>query len=498
MFGYTNERGLFTDFYELTMAQGYFDTVGSNVKATFDLFFRSNPFNGGYTVACGIPPALEYLENFQFSPEELEYLAGLDTFSENFLNYLETVRFTGDVEAVKEGTIVFPQTPVLKVTAPLIEAQLVESALLNIINYSTLIATKAVRIVYAARGGKVVEFGLRRAQGDGAYLGTRAALIGGCVGTSFVDGARMWQCPPIGTQAHSWVQAFSSELEAFQEYAKVFPDNCLLLIDTYNVLESGLPNAVQVAKDLRKKGKKLTGVRIDSGDLAYLSIRVYEAFREAGFPDISIVLSNELDEYTITSIVNEIRDTRNRAQSKEDFVLKEETVKHIVYGVGTKLITGGDQAALGGVYKLTELDGKPRIKVSENIAKTINPGAKNVWRIKDMTSQKYIADVLCLESEAVPTENSWIRHPIDLVKKFKLPQDVVSESLLFRIMEKGKKLIETSPTDWQEGQIHVKSQLARLDPTYIRLLNPHVFKVSLSELLFETKMRMIKNIRQNA
>lgn len=497
MYGYDNERGLFTDFYELTMAHGYFN-VGLNARATFDLFFRSNPFNGGFTVACGSPLALEYLENFHFSPEELDYLASLDTFTEEFLNHLSTLRFTGDVEGVKEGTIVFPQTPILKVTAPLIEAQLVESALLNIINYSTLVATKAARIVYAARGGSVIEFGLRRAQGDGAYIGTRAALVGGCVGTSFVDGARKWQCPPIGTHAHSWVQAFTSELAAFREYAKVFPDKCLLLIDTYNVLRSGLSNAIQIAQELRKSGKELMGIRIDSGDLAYLSIRVYEAFRDAGFPNIIIVLSNELDEYTITSIVNEILDVRNTIYSAEERGLREETVKRLVYGVGTKLITGDQQAALGGVYKLTELDGEPRIKVSENISKTINPGAKKAWRIQDPTTKKYLADVLCLDSEPPPAGKTWVRHPIDHLKKYKLPKNIVSEPLLNLIMKKGNILTKPSVTDWKMTQKYVKAQFAALDPTYVRLLNPHIYKLSLSELLYETKMRMIKYVGQNA
>jgi nicotinate phosphoribosyltransferase len=485
---YEQNRALFTDLYQLTMSQGYFDMNMQNYEATFDLFCRSNPFNGGYTIVCGIQLALEYLSNFKFSKDEINYLKKQDLFSEEFLEYLTKLKFTGKVEGVKEGAVIFPYTPIISVTGSIIETQLIETALLNIINYSTLIATKAARIVNVAKGGKIVEFGLRRAQGDSAYIGVRAALVGGCIGTSFVQGGKIWDCPIIGTQAHSWVQAFDSELESFKAYAKVFPDKCLLLIDTYDVLKSGLPNAIKVAIFLQEKGKEIVGVRIDSGDLAFLSVEVYREFKKAGFPNINIVLSNELDEFTINSIVYQILE---RGESNNEEILHKETISRLIYGVGTKLITGGNQSALGGVYKLVALNKEPRIKVSENVTKTINPGIKKIWRILD-NNKKFLLDAIGLHDEKPPAAGDWVHHPIEYQKKFRLPKGVSVEPLHLLLMQDGKILIEQDLGDWRSAQLYCEEQLLSLDSTYKRLLNPHIYKVSLTEKLFSLKIDMIK------
>jgi len=485
---YKKNRALFTDLYQLTMSQGYYDMNKENHEATFDLFFRSNPFNGGYTIACGIKLALEYLSNFKFTKDDIDYLKKQDLFSEDFLEYLLKLKFSGKVEGVKEGTVIFPYTPIISVTGPIIEAQIIETALLNIINYSTLIATKAARIVNVAKGGKIIEFGLRRAQGDSAYIGVRAALIGGCIGTSFVQGGQIWNCPIIGTQAHSWVQAFNSELESFKAYSEVFPDKCLLLIDTYDVLKSGLPNAITVANILREKGKEIVGVRIDSGDLAYLSVEVYREFKKAGFPNISIVLSNELDEFTINSIVYQILE---RGESNKERYLHEETISRLTYGVGTKLITGGEQSALGGVYKLVALNKEPRIKVSENVTKTINPGIKKVWRIID-NDRKFLVDAIGLHDEESPITGEWVHHPIEQQKKFRLPSDIKVDHLHHLLMKDGKIVTNENFGDWRVAQQFCRQQLLRLDPTYKRLLNPHIYKVSLTNKLFQLKIDMIR------
>ena len=485
---YGQNRALFTDLYQLTMSQGYFDMNMQNYEATFDLFFRSNPFKGGYTIACGIQLALEYLSNFRFAKDEINYLKKQGLFSEEFLEFLSKLKFTGKVEGVKEGALIFPYTPIISVTGPIIETQLIETALLNIINYSTLIATKAARIVNVAKGGKIVEFGLRRAQGDSAYIGVRAALVGGCIGTSFVQGGKIWDCPIIGTQAHSWVQAFNSELESFKAYAEVFPDKCLLLIDTYDVLKSGLPNAIKVAKFLREKGKEIVGVRIDSGDLAFLSVEVYREFKNAGFPHISIVLSNELDEFTINSIVYQILE---RGEINNEEILHKDTISRLTYGVGTKLITGGIQSALGGVYKLVALNKEPRIKVSENVTKTINPGIKKIWRIID-NDKKFLLDAIGVHDEKPPIAGEWVHHHIEQQKKFCLPEGISIEPLHYLLIKDGKIVVDNDFGDWRTAQRYCAEQLLCLDSTYKRLLNPHIYKVSLTEKLFSLKIDMIK------
>ncbi|MHA1848108.1 MAG: nicotinate phosphoribosyltransferase, partial [Promethearchaeota archaeon] len=489
---YRKNRGLFTDLYQLTMAQAYYQLDIKEKKATFELFFRNNPFNGGYAVACGIRPALEYIESLSFTNEDIEYLNTLESFSTDFLEYLKGFSFTGSVDGVLEGTIVYPHVPIIQVTAPIIEAQLIETGLLNIINYSTLIATKSSRINIAARGARVVDFGLRRAHGDSAYLGTRAALVGGCVGTSFVQEGKMLGAPVVGTHAHSFVEMFPSELEAFRAYARVFPDNCLLLIDTYDTLESGVPNAIQVAKELKKQGKELLGVRIDSGDLAYLSVETYRAFKNAGFPGINIVLSNDLDEYVIESITNQILDGGINENDSEK-ALRKETLSRLLYGVGTKLITGGDDSSLGGVYKLVALDGEPKIKISENIEKTVNPGMKKVFRIKKENGE-LLADVIGLHGEPSPKPGDWIHHPINPYKKYQLEDGISREILLQPLMESGKIRDKILEEDWKTASDRCKAQLKEVHPTTRRLLNPHVYKVSLTTRLFDLKKKMIKQL----
>jgi len=487
---YSHGRGLFTDFYQLTMAQGFFE-LGMHYKVgTFNLFFRNNPFGGGYAIAAGIGPALDYVERLSFSGEDIDYLKEQGLFSDAFLDYLRGFRFSGSIQGMLEGTVVFPHEPILQIEAPMIEAQLIETGLLNIVNYSTLIATKTSRICIAARQSSVVDFGLRRAQGDGAYLGTRASIVGGASGTSFVDAARLLEVPAIGTHAHSWVQVFPSELDAFRAYAKVFPSKCLLLVDTYNVLGSGVPNAITVAKELKAVGKDLVGVRIDSGDLAYLAVETYRAFKNAGFPGITIVLSNDLDETLIESITRQIEAPLG-AVTKAEIQLRRDVVAHLTYGVGTKLITGGEQAALGGVYKLVAVDGEPCIKVSENVTKTIDPGIKEVYRFMDKTAVAFLADVIALRSEPKPVPGDRIHHPVEAGTKFTIDAGATCEAILKPLFHEGRRVAGKDGTSIKMGKVRCKEQLARLHPTSQRLLNPQVYKVGLSNQLFSLKQELI-------
>ena len=488
---YSQDRALFTDLYQVTMAQGYFGLGLEDKKATFNLFFRSNPFDGGYAICCGLAPALEYLTKLKFSEGDLAYLEKQGIFTPDFIEYLRRFSFTGSVDAVKEGSLVFPFEPILQVTAPIIEAQLVETALLNIINYSTLIATKTRRIVVSARNNRVVDFGLRRAQGDGAYLGTRAALVGGAVGTSFVKAGQLFNAPIIGTHAHSWVELFESELDSFKGYAKVFPDNCTLLIDTYNVLGSGLDNAITIAQRMRQKGKELKGVRIDSGDLAYLSFEVYKRFVEEGFPDVNIVLSSDLDEYVIESIINQIETGEGKIPKKER-ELRKKTTQHLFFGVGTKLITGGNQSALGGVYKLVELDGEPRIKLSENPIKSTIPSMKRLFRLQDKNTGAYKGDVIALKRENIPEKGDWLYHPINEMKKYQVDENFKVVEILKPVIIDGKRLDDSNKkTTWKEIQDFSENQLENLNYTHKRLLNPHIYKVSITGALREMKNQLV-------
>ena len=377
---------LLTDFYELTMMQGYYKN-NSNEKVIFDAFYRNNPNGNGYAICAGLEQLIDYIKNLHFEEEDIEYLREQKIFDEDFLEYLTNFQFTGDIYAIPEGTVVFPMEPLVKVIAPIIEAQLVETAILNFINHQSLIATKAARVVYSAKGDGVMEFGLRRAQGpDAGTLGARAAVIGGCIGTSNVLAAKKYGVPALGTHAHSWIMSFEDELTAFRQYANLYSENITLLVDTYDTLKSGVPNAIKVFNELKSAGKmpKKYGIRLDSGDLAYLSKEAKKMLDQAGFSDAMITASSDLDEYLIDS-------------------LKTQGAAINSWGVGTKLITSKDCPAFGGVYKLAaiEKDGVfiPKIKLSDNTWKITNPGNKTVYRIYEKESGKIKADLIALTDE---------------------------------------------------------------------------------------------------
>lgn len=389
---------LLTDLYQLTMINGYFENNVHNDVVVFDMFFRKNACKGGYTIVCGIEQLVEYIENLKFSESDLDYLKTLNLFSDKFLDFLRDFKFTGDIYTVEEGTVMFPNEPIIRIKAPLYQAQLIETALLTIINFQSLIATKASRVCFAAKGDPVFEFGLRRAQGpDAGTYGARAAIIGGCTATANVLAGKMFNIPVVGTHAHSWVQKFDNELDAFEAYAKIYPNNCLLLVDTYDVLKSGMPNAIKVFKELKAKGHKPLGIRLDSGDLDYLSKECKNMLTEAGFEDVRITASNDLDEYCISN-------------------LKSSGSPINSWGVGTKLITSSDSPSLGGVYKLVASykDGKyePKIKISEDPEKITNPGYKKVVRIYN-TQGHAEADLIMLEDESIDTTKPLtIFHPV--------------------------------------------------------------------------------------
>ena len=382
---------LLTDLYELTMMQGYFETQ-ENETVVFDVFFRENPNKSGYSVMAGLEQVIEYIKNLNFSYEDVDYLRKLGIFSEDFLQYLSGFHFSGDIYAIPEGTVVFPKEPLLKVIAPIMEAQLVETAILNIINHQCLIATKTSRVVYAAEGDGIMEFGLRRAQGpDAGLYGARAAMIGGCVGTSNVLAGKLFNVPVMGTHAHSWIMSFPDEYTAFKEYAKLYPNACTLLVDTYDTLKSGVPNAIRVFREMRDAGikPKSYGIRLDSGDLAYLSKKARKMLDEAGFEDAVIAASNDLDEILIHD-------------------LKMQDAAITSWGVGTNLITSKDCPSFGGVYKLAAIqnaDGEfvPKIKLSENTEKITNPGNKTIYRVYDKETGKIRADLICFVGETFDT-----------------------------------------------------------------------------------------------
>ena len=378
---------LLTDLYELTMMQGYFETQ-ENETVIFDVFFRENPNKGGYSVMAGLEQVIDYIKNLNFSYDDVDYLRGLGIFSEDFLQYLSGFHFSGNIYAIPEGSVIFPKEPLVKVIAPIMEAQLVETAILNIINHQCLIATKASRVVHAAQGDGVMEFGLRRAQGpDAGLYGARAAMIGGCVGTSNVLAGQMFDVPVLGTHAHSWIMSFKDEYTAFKEYARLYPDSCTLLVDTYDTLKSGVPNAIRVFQEMRDAGikPKSYGIRLDSGDLAYLSKKARKMLDAAGFTDAVIAASNDLDELLIND-------------------LKIQGAAITSWGVGTNLITSKDCPSFGGVYKLAAIQDKggnfvPKIKISENTEKITNPGNKTIYRIYDKETGKIRADLICFADE---------------------------------------------------------------------------------------------------
>lgn len=480
---YTSPLALLTDLYQLTMAYGYWKLGRAEERAVFHLFFRSPPFAGGYTLAAGLQPALDFLAGYKFEASDIEYLASLrgnddaPLFERAFLDYLAELRLSCDVHAMPEGSLCFGREPLLRVTGPILQCQLLETTLLNIVNFQTLIATKAARICSATRGEPVIEFGLRRAQGiDGGLAASRAAYIGGCAATSNVLAGKLFGIPVKGTHAHSWVMSFDSELESFDSYARVLPNNCVFLVDTYDTLD-GVRNAIRAGEQLRAKGFEMVGIRLDSGDLAYLSIEARKLLDAAGFPQAAILASNDLDEKIIES-------------------LKQQDAKIAVWGVGTKLVTAYDQPALGGVYKLGALqtaDGKwqPKLKLSEQVVKTSIPG---ILQVKRFESQgQFIGDLIydeLLGSAPQPT----IVDPKDTTRRKQMPAGATAQDLLIPVMKSGRCL--NAPDPLPAIRNRARQQLARLNAGSKRFLNPHEYPVGLDSLLQAQRDQMIRAARE--
>lgn len=469
---------MLVDFYELTMANGFFENGRGEETAYFDMFFRKVPDNAGYAIMAGVEQVIEYLNGLSFTPEDIEYLRGKKMFSEQFLEYLEKFKFSCDVWAVPEGMPIFPGEPIITVKGPAIQAQFVETMILLTVNHQSLIATKANRIVNAAQGRPVMEFGSRRAQGyDGAVYGARAAYIGGCAGTACTISDRDFGVKALGTMAHSWVQLFPTELDSFRAYAKVYPDTCTLLVDTYSVLKSGIPNAITVFKELESEGHRGVGVRIDSGDIAYLSKRARRMLDDAGLDYINIVASNSLDEYII-----------------RDLIVQGARIDS--FGVGERLVTSKSEPVFGGVYKLAavEEDGMliPKIKISENAVKITNPSFKDVWRLYDNASGKAVADVITLADEIIDDSKPYtIFDPEQTYKKTTLT-DFTAKRLRVKIFENGR-CIYKSPSI-EEIKAFCKEQVSLLWDEVKRFENPHEYYVDLSEPLWTLKNDLLSRL----
>lgn len=470
---------LLTDLYELTMMQGFLKEQIYNKKAVFDIFYRDNPHKNGYAIFAGLEQVLQYIKNLKFGDDDINYLRSLNLFEENFLNYLREFNFTGTIYSVKEGSVIFPKEPIMKIIAPLAQAHLIEGAILNIINYQSLIATKASRMVAAAEGDQVMELGLRRAQGESAAVyGARAAVIGGFSFTSNVMAGRMFGLNVAGTHSHSWVMSFKNELQAFRAYAKVYPSKCILLVDTYNTLKSGVPNAIKIFNELNINNHKgVYGIRLDSGDLAYLSKEARKMLDEAGHTKAIIAASNDLNEYLIKD-------------------LKQQGAKITMWGVGTNLITSEDQPSFGGVYKLSAIEDEngdfiPKIKISETQGKINNPGNKKVFRIYDKATNKVRADLISLVHETIDTtKDLTIFHPVQTWKKMKFKADefYVKETLQ-RVIDNGY-VIYKSP-NIKEIQQYAKEEKETLWEEFSRLTLPNILPVDLSSELHNLKLRMI-------
>ena len=470
---------LLTDLYELTMMQGYYEK-GQNENVIFDVFFRQNPCNNGYSVCAGLDQVIDYIKNLHFTYDDVDYLRGLGIFKEDFLHYLSGFHFSGDIYAIPEGTVVFPKEPLLKVVAPIMEAQLVETAILNIINHQSLIATKTSRIVFAANGDGIMEFGLRRAQGpDAGLYGARAAMIGGCVGTSNVLAGQLFDVPVKGTHAHSWIMSFPDEYTAFKTYAEMYPDNCTLLVDTYDTLKSGVPNAIRVFQEFKDAGKPLIkyGIRLDSGDLAYLSKEARKMLDEAGFPEATICASNDLDEFLLHD-------------------LKMQGAAIDSWGVGTNLITSKDCPSFGGVYKLAAIQNEkgefvPKIKISENTEKITNPGNKTIYRIYEKASGKIKADLICFADEVIdPKQDLLLFDPMDTWKKTKLAGGTYTvREILLPIFKNGECLYK-SPT-LKEIAAYCREEKDTLWDETKRLFYPHRVYVDLSQKLYAVKQSLL-------
>jgi nicotinate phosphoribosyltransferase len=473
---------LLTDLYQLTMAHGYWKVGMKDKEAVFHLFCRKNPFQSGFSIACGLKSALDFLDNFHFEAKDAAYLAqltgndGKALFEPAFLDYLQSLTLSCDLDAVPEGTVIFPFEPLLRVQGPLIQCQILESALLNVINFQTLIATKAARICLAAQGEPVFEFGLRRAQGiDGALSACRAAYIGGCAGTSNVLAAKLFGIPVKGTHAHGWVMAFDDELEAFQAYAAAMPNNSLFLVDTYDTLE-GVRKAVEVGKWLRRQGHEMIGIRLDSGDLAYLSIEARKILDAEGFPEAVIIATNELDEHIISS-------------------LKAQGAAINVWAVGTKLVSGHGECALAGVYKLSAVreNGKAwqyKIKLSEQAVKISNPGIQQVRRY--WTDQEFLADVIFDLNQGISDGCVMVDHT-DMTRRKQIPERTPFIDLLVPVFRSGKAVYKAPPIE--QMRQHAQDQLTRFHAGIKRLTHPHHYPVGLEQRLHELKIRLILQAR---
>lgn len=476
---YFTEDALFTDFYELTMAQGYWKE-NMNQKVVFDMFFRRNPFSGGFSVFAGSEPLMDAVTNFRFDDDDIAYLSEQGIFDRNFLEYLKGFKFTGDIYIMDEGSVIFPQEPLLRIHADLIEAQILEGLILNIINFQSLIATKAARVWLASKCAPIMEFGLRRAQGpDGAVSATRAAFIGGATGTSNTLAGKIYGIPVMGTMAHSWIMSFPNELEAFRAYAKIYPANSVFLIDTYDTLKSGLKNAIIAGKELTEKGYNF-GVRLDSGDISYLSREVRKELDKAGLTKAMISVSNELDEEIISALVASGAPINS-------------------WGVGTHMVTGGKESSFTGVYKLCARHDRksdaivPAMKFSDNPAKTTNPAVKNVFRLYDENGMA-AADILALESENI-IENTEYKyfHPMVDYRQFAFKAAKV-EPLLKKRIENGKRIADrkSDAEQLKLSRATMQNQLKAFDESYKRILNPHIYKVSITEGLKDLKVKFIE------
>jgi nicotinate phosphoribosyltransferase len=479
-YGGSGDSALFTDFYSLTMAQGYWKK-DINRRAVFEMFFRHQPFNGGFAIFAGLGTLLDRLRRFSFPPEDIEYLRGLHCFEDSFLDYLAAFQFSGSLSAFDEGAVVFPQEPLVRVDGGLIECQIIEGLLLNTINFQSLIATKTARVWLASGKGSIMEFGLRRAQGyDGAMSASRAAYIGGASGTSNTLAGKEFGIPVLGTMAHSWIMAFPGEEEAFRAYAELYPDRTIFLIDTYDTLKSGILNAIKVGRELTAKGKNF-GVRLDSGDIQYLSTEVRRRLDEAGLTRATITVSNDLDESIIRALVAAGAPVNT-------------------WGVGTKMVTGGTDAAFTGVYKLAAREDSggllsPAIKFSDNPEKTTTPGIKQVWRIKD-SQGKAVTDVLCLDDPRHPDRIErgkryafW--HPAADYRHFYHEVLGSAEPMLKLRLEHGAPCAPAPSLE--EIRARSAGDLESLDSSHKRLLNPHIYKVSITTRIRDMKLDLIKN-----
>ncbi|MBR6329440.1 MAG: nicotinate phosphoribosyltransferase [Lachnospiraceae bacterium] len=476
---------LLTDLYELTMMQGYFKNENQNQKVIFDMFYRTNPLEGGYAITAGLEQMIKYIKELHFSPVDIEYLGSLGIFEKEFLDWLADFRFSGDIYAIPEGTVVFPREPLVKVIAPIMEAQLLETAILNIINHQSLIATKTSRICFAAKGDGIMEFGLRRAQGpDAGTYGARAAMIGGCVGTSNVLCGQLFDVPVMGTHAHSWVMSFPDELTAFRKYAEMYPNACTLLVDTYDTLKSGVPNAIKVFTEMRESGRLTSryGIRLDSGDLAYLSKKARQMLDDAGFHDAIIAASNDLDEYLINS-------------------LKVQNAAINSWGVGTNLITSKDWPAFGGVYKLAAVMGEdgnfiPKIKLSENSEKITNPGNKTVFRIYEKATGKIKADLIALVGEEVREDEPLLLFdPQEPWKKTKLhPGEFRVREIMVPVFKNGECIYESPKV--MDIRDYCARELDTLWDENRRITNAHPVHVDLTATLYDMKISLLDRMSE--